>query len=99
MRLNQLEDVLFPVEEYPVFVGVRDESGERRLTAPNKKAIVHVASQRVLGIVSRDYRLVTNQASTRMDLRVLSKRLSEHQPGRVGSERDGRSVNWWALPD
>src|SRR4051812_42666211 len=61
MRLNQLDDVLFPVEEHPVFVMVRNESGERSLAAPNKKAIVNVASQRVLGIVSRDYRLVTNR--------------------------------------
>ena len=61
MRLSQLDDVLFPVEEYPVFVMVRDASGERRLAAPGKKAIVNIASQRVLGVVSRDYRLVTNQ--------------------------------------
>jgi Domain of unknown function (DUF932) len=61
MRLSQLDDVLFPVEEHAVFVMVRDQSGERRLPAPHRKAIVNVASQRVLGIVSRDYRLVTNQ--------------------------------------
>ena len=61
MRLSQLKDVLFPVEEHPVFVGMRDESGGRRLTVPNKKAIVNVASGRVLGIVSRDYRVVTNE--------------------------------------
>src|SRR5258705_13272475 len=60
MRLSQLEEVLFPVEQHPVFVVVRDESGERRLPARDKKAIVNVASQRVLGIVSREYRLVTN---------------------------------------
>ena len=56
MRVSQLEDVLFPVEEYPVHVVVREESGERRLTARDKKAIVDITSHRVLGIVSRDYR-------------------------------------------
>ena len=61
MRLSQLEEVLFPVEEHPVYVVVRDESGERRLAAGGKKAIVDIASHRVLGIVSRDYRLVTNE--------------------------------------
>jgi len=40
---------------------VPGESGERRLAAPDKKAIVNLASHRVLGVVSRDYRLVTNQ--------------------------------------
>ena len=61
MRLSLLSDVLFPVEEHPVFVVLRDESGERRVAAPNKKAIVNTANHRVLGIVSRDYQLVTNQ--------------------------------------
>ena len=61
MRLSQLDEVLFPVEEHPVFVMVEDQSGERRLPAPHKKAIVNLATRRVLGIVSRDYRLVTNR--------------------------------------
>ena len=61
MRLSLLSDVLFPVEEHPVFVMLRDESGERRVAAQNKKAIVNIANHRVLGIVSRDYQLVTNQ--------------------------------------
>jgi hypothetical protein len=61
MRLNQLDDVLFSVEEHPVFVTIRDQSSERHLPAPGKKAIVNVASQRVLGIVSRAYQLVTNR--------------------------------------
>ena len=61
MRLSLLSDVLFPVEEHPVFVVLRDES--RRSPASthrNKKAIVNTANHRVLGIVSRDYQLVTN---------------------------------------
>lgn len=61
MRLSQLEDVLFPVEEHAVHVVVQEESGERRLAARDKKAIVDMASHRVLGIVSRDYQLVTNR--------------------------------------
>jgi len=61
MRLTQLDDVLFPVEECPVFVAVPGEPGNRWLAAPNKKAIVNLASRRVLGVVSRDYQLVTNR--------------------------------------
>ena len=52
-RLTQIDDVLFPVEEYPVFVSVRTESGERRLSVPDKKAIVNTKTNRVLGVVSR----------------------------------------------
>ena len=87
MRLNQLDDVLFPVEEHPVFVMVRDQSGERRLPAPHRKAIVNVASQRVLGIVSRDYRLVTNHQALDVGVRLLPQRLSGYRGRRVGRQR------------
>jgi hypothetical protein len=60
-RLNKLEDVLFPVEEHPVFVSVKGTTGEQRLPVPFKKAIVNRNNRRVLGIVSRDYRLVSNE--------------------------------------
>ena len=60
-RLTQLDDVIFPVEEHPVFVSVKTESGEHRLSVPAKKAIINSKSNRVLGVVSSGYRLVTNQ--------------------------------------
>ena len=60
-RLTDLNDVLFPVEEHPVFVSIKNKSDERRLAVSDKKAIVNCENDRVLGIVSRDYRLVTNQ--------------------------------------
>lgn len=60
-RLSQIDDVLFSVEEHPVFVNIRAKSGERRLSVPDKKAIVNAETGRVLGVVSRGYRLVTNR--------------------------------------
>ena len=60
-RLSDLSEVLFPVEEHPVFVSIREPDGERRILVPEKKAIVDGKKRRVLGIVSRGYRLVTNQ--------------------------------------
>jgi Domain of unknown function (DUF932) len=59
-RLSQLDDVLFPVSERPIFVSIKSSSGEQRIAVPDKKAIVHGTTSRVLGIVSRNYRLVSN---------------------------------------
>jgi hypothetical protein len=60
-RLNQLDDVLFPVEERGVFAGdIRDAGGEL-LPVPGKKAIVNTQRRSVLGVVSRDYRFVSNR--------------------------------------
>jgi hypothetical protein len=53
-----LDDLLFEVEERPVFAG----AGPNRYTpVPGKKAIVNRDDGRVLGVVGREYRLVTNQ--------------------------------------
>jgi hypothetical protein len=60
-RLTQLDDVLFPVEARPVFAGANGDTGGKLLSVPDKKAIVDTQRRRVLGIVSRDYRLVSNR--------------------------------------
>jgi hypothetical protein len=53
-----LDDLLFEVEERPVYAG----AGPNRYTpVPGRKAIVRRYDGRVLGVVGRDYRLVTNQ--------------------------------------
>jgi hypothetical protein len=54
---------MFPVAEHPVFSTVPDGPGERRITIPGKKAIVNLAQNRVVGIVGRDYRLVSNRVA------------------------------------
>jgi len=65
-RLNNLDDVLFPVAEHPVFVSIKTSAGEKRLSVPDKKGIVNAKSGRVLGIVSRGYRLVSNREALDM---------------------------------
>ena len=60
-RLTQLDDVLFPVGEHPIFVNIKNLSGEKQISFPAKKAIVHGATGQVLGIVSRRYKLVSNR--------------------------------------
>jgi hypothetical protein len=59
-RLTQINDVLFPVEERAVFASAN--GGDQKLPqVPDKKAIVDSKRHHVLGIVSQDYRLVTNR--------------------------------------
>ena len=49
-RLTQIDDLLFPVEEHPVFVNINTKSRERVLPVPDKKAIVNAKTDRVLGV-------------------------------------------------
>src|ERR1039458_9121901 len=79
-RLNKLDDVLFPVEEHPVFVSFTEKGNERRLAVPEKKAIVNRNTSRVLGIVSRDYRLVSNQEALDMAHKCCEKVFPDTKP-------------------
>lgn len=80
-RLTKLDDILFPVEEHPVFVSFEEKSGERRLAVPQKKAIVNQKNRRVLGIVSRDYRLVSNAEALSMAQTCCRTVFPETKPG------------------
>jgi hypothetical protein len=60
-RLTNLDDVIFPVAEHPIFASINNPAGEVHISVPDRKAIVNQAGNRVLGIVGRAYRLVTNR--------------------------------------
>jgi hypothetical protein len=80
-RLTKLDDMLFPVKEHPVFVSVLADSGERRLPVPDKKAIVNTKTNQVLGIVSREYRLVTNQEALEWAYQCCQTAFPNTKPG------------------
>ena len=65
-RLNRLEDIDFPVSEHPVVVMTGEGATQRRISVRDKKGLVNDNSQRVLGIVSKAYRLVSNTEAIAM---------------------------------
>jgi len=79
-RLTQLDDILFPVEEHPVFVSAYADTKERRISVPNKKALVNTRNYRVLGVVSRDYRLVTNREALNLAYECCGQAFPETKP-------------------
>jgi hypothetical protein len=83
-RLTNINDVLFPVDEHPVFVSVREKGGERRLAVPEKKALVNRNRNRVLGVVSRGYRLVSNQEALDLAYKCCCTVFPETLPGEWG---------------
>lgn len=60
-RLNTLNQILFPVVERPVFASVADGAGERFVPIHNRTALINARTNEVVGVVGRDYQLVTNQ--------------------------------------
>jgi len=61
-----VEDLLFDVEQVPIEAVVGSNGSTRRISIPGKKALIHQGTGLVLGVVSRDYRVVTNQEAVNM---------------------------------
>jgi len=56
-----IADLLFGVEQVPVEAVIGSAENTRRIAIPGKKALINQHSGQILGVVSRDYRVVTNQ--------------------------------------
>jgi hypothetical protein len=56
-----VQDLLFGVDQVPIEAVLGTNGHTRRITIPGKKALVNQRTGHILGVVSRDYRVVTNQ--------------------------------------
>ncbi len=68
-----VQDLLFDVEQVPIEAIVGSNGNTRRISIPGKKALIHKRTGNVLGVVSRDYRVVTNQEAVNMAQEVCEK--------------------------
>ena len=60
-RITEYRDLFFPVETRPIFTKIHDDWTKKELEIPNRKAVLNCRTNAVLGVVSKGYRLVTNQ--------------------------------------
>jgi hypothetical protein len=63
-----LEDVNFAVETRPLFVNVGSNGGSRFTEVAQNRAVVRCATGQVLGVVGRDYYLLTNAEALELAL-------------------------------
>jgi hypothetical protein len=68
-----IQDLLFDVEQVPIEAIVGSNGSTRRISIPGKKALVNQRTGLVLGVVSRDYRVVTNQEAVNLARDVCEK--------------------------
>jgi hypothetical protein len=60
--IHNLEDVMFSIEECPIYCDMREARGlNQRIPIHGKKALIHPTNNTVLGVVGRDYEVVTNR--------------------------------------
>jgi hypothetical protein len=70
---TSVHDLLFDVDQVPVEAVVASNGSTRRISIPGKKALVNKLTGLVLGVVSRDYRVVTNQEAVNLARDVCEK--------------------------
>ena len=68
-----VEDLLFNVDQVAIEAVVGSNGSTRRISVPGKKALVNKRTGNVLGVVSRDYRVVTNQEAVNLARDVCEK--------------------------
>ncbi len=99
-RITDIKQLLFPVEEHPVFAHVETEEGEKRILAPGHKAILNAKSGRVVGIVSQGYRLVSNREALDAALECCHAAFPETKPAEWKVEAtDAPSTGAWCQID
>ncbi len=59
-RITDIDDLLFPVELYPVFTEVKINGNISKIKIPNNKIVVNKKVKKPLGVVSNNYKLITN---------------------------------------
>lgn len=72
-RETSVSDLLFDVDQVPVEAVIGTNGNARRITIPSKKALIHQGTGHVLGVVGRDYRVVTNQEAVSLAQEVCGK--------------------------
>jgi len=70
---TSVQNLLFDVHQVPVEAVVGSNGHTRRISIPGKKALIHQGTGNVLGVVSRDYRVVTNQEAVNLARDVCEK--------------------------
>ena len=68
-----VDSLFFSVEQVPIEAVANQDGKERRIVVPGKKALLNAANGTVLGIVSREYKVVTNPEAVQIAREVCAK--------------------------
>lgn len=72
-RETSVQNLLFDVDQVPVEAVIGTNGHTRRINIPSKKALIHQGTGNVLGVVGRDYRVVTNREAVNLAQEVCGK--------------------------
>jgi hypothetical protein len=65
-RKTKIDDLMFPVELRPVYTNIELGGKTSQIKVPNSRVVVNKQSGKALGVVSTNYKLITNQEAIEM---------------------------------
>ena len=71
-RITGIEDLVFPVELHPVYTNIEIDGKQLQKNIPNSRVVVNKESGKPLGVVSNNYKLVTNEEALKMGKRCCA---------------------------
>ncbi|HQM80512.1 MAG TPA: DUF932 domain-containing protein [Syntrophorhabdaceae bacterium] len=84
MRNTNLNDVIFPVKDMPLLYGYQNEAGTLRFRdVDNKKALVNMNNDNLLGIVSNDYRFIDNEQAIKYGKKCIATIFPDVKPDNI----------------
>lgn len=81
-RIASIDQLLFPVAVRPLFSEVEIDGTRKRLNLDRYRLLVNIATNTPLGVVSRDYRVITNQEAVELGKKCCRELLGlgTHEP-------------------
>ncbi len=65
-RITNIDDLTFPVELHPVYTEIETNGSITKIEVPKSRIVVNTESGKPFGVVSDNYRLVTNEEAVKL---------------------------------
>ena len=82
-RITKIEDLMFPVELYPVYTNIEIDGKQLQKNIPNSRAVVNKESGKPFGVVSSSYQLVTNKEAIEMGKQYCADLFGADEAGNI----------------
>ena len=59
--ITSIEELIFPVELKPIYTNLEINGKSEEIKVPNSRVVINTQSGKPLGVVSKNYKLITNK--------------------------------------
>jgi len=82
-RITEIDDLMFPVELRAVYTDIEVNGNTKIIKVPNSRTIVDKHSGRPLGIVSNNYKLITNEEAIKLGKQCCSELIGTREAANI----------------